>query len=275
MMCYEDAEDDKNENGDDENKLESKNPEAYERKVGPGTARNTEEPQGTRRTQSYVFTTQVMNEWAMSMIEDNSATPRDPSSVRAWMESSKYGEYEKSRNMINVPLARKKSTLEHRSNNVPCTVENVAHAQPSVSHEEDEIQNSNFEHVPSKHPWDYPEEDDRKPAAKIIKKEPEDDAQSVTQDEPKVETTVMPWEDKKDYEAIFRKYRSIGDDGEEHYDVIDMERDAQRAVRRITDHQEIVKQYQKVGAYNNFEGLSLDDRRPNARSLPIWRYVEG
>ena len=38
--------------------------------------------------------------------------------------------------------------LEHRSNNVPRTVENVARAQPSVSHEEDEIQNSNFEHVP-------------------------------------------------------------------------------------------------------------------------------
>ena len=32
-----------------------------------------------------------------------------------------------------------------------------------------------------------------------------------------------------------------------------MKRDAQRAVRRITDHQEIVKQYQKVvRAYNNF-----------------------
>ena len=32
-----------------------------------------------------------------------------------------------------------------------------------------------------------------------------------------------------------------------------MEREAQRAVRRITDHQEIVKQYQKVvRAYNNF-----------------------
>ena len=41
--------------------------------------------------------------------------------------------------MINVPLAREKSMLEHRSNNVPCTVENVAHAQPSVSHKEDEI----------------------------------------------------------------------------------------------------------------------------------------
>ena len=61
------------------------------------------------------------------------------------------------------------------------------------------------------------------------------------------------WEDKKDYEAIFRKYISIGEDGEEHYDVIDMEIEAQRAVRRITDHKEIVKQYKKVvRAYNNF-----------------------
>ena len=196
--------------------------------------------------QSYVFMTQVTNKWVMSTIEDHSATPRVPSSVRAWMESSKYGEYEKSRTMINVLLAREKSTLEHRSNNVPHTVENVAHAQPSVSHEEDEIQDSNFEHVPSMRPSEGPEEDDRKPAAKRIKKEPEDDAQSVTQDEPKVETTVKPWEDKKDYEAIFRKYISIGDDGEEWYDVIDMDRDAQRAVRRITDHQKIVKQYQKV-----------------------------
>ena len=95
--------------------------------------------------------------------------------------------------------------------------------------------------MPSKCPREDPEEDDRKPAAKRIKKEPEDDAQSVTQDEPKVETIVKTWKDKKDYEAIFRKYISIGDDGEEHYDVIGMERDAQRAVRRITDRQEIVK----------------------------------
>ena len=255
MTCYKDAEDDKNENGDGETKLESKNPEDDERKVGPGTPRNTEEPQGTPPTQSYASTTQVTNEWAMSTIEDNSATPRDPSSVRAWMESSKYGEDERSRNMINVPLAREKSMLGHRSYNVPRTVENVAHAQPSVSHEEDEIQNSNFEHVPNKRPRDEPEEDDRKTAAKRIKKEPEDDAQSVTQDEPKVGKIVKPWEDKKDYEAIFRKYIYIGNDGEEHYDVIDMERDAQRAVRRITDHQEIVKQYQKVvRAYNNFFG---------------------
>ena len=49
-----------------------------------------------------------------------------------------------------------------------------------------------------------------------------------------------------------------------------MERDAQRAVRRITDHQEIVKQYQKVvRAYNNYmrdhpwvtEGLMQDNCR--------------
>ena len=47
-----------------------------------------------------------------------------------------------------------------------------------------------------------------------------------------------------------------------------MERGAQRAVRRITDHQEIVNQYQKVvSAYNNFmrdypwmtEGLLQDN----------------
>ena len=60
--------------------------------------------------------------------------------------------------------------------------------------------------MPSKRPCDDPEEDDRKPAAKPIKKKPEDDAQSVTQDEPNLETIVKPWEDKKDYEAIFRKH---------------------------------------------------------------------
>ena len=216
MMCYEDTEDDKNGNGDGENKQESKNPEDNERKVGPGTPRNTEEPQGTPLMQLYVFTTQITNKWAMSTIEDKSATPRVPSSVRAWMESSKYGEDEKSRNMINVPLAREKSMLQHSSNNVPHRVENVVHAQQSVSHKEDKIRNSNFEDVPSKRPREDREEDDRKPAAKRIKKDPEDDAHSVTHDESKVETTVKPWEDKKDYEAIFRKYISIGDDGEEH-----------------------------------------------------------
>ena len=257
MTFYKDAEDDKNDNGDGENKIESKTHEDDEMKVGPGTPRNTEEPQGTPPTQSYVYMTQVTKEWAMSTIEDNSSTPRAPISVLAWMELSTYGEYVKSRNMINIPLAREKSTLEHRSNNVPRTVENVARAQPIVSHEEDEIQKLNLEHEPSKRARDDPEEDDRKPAAKRIKKEPEDDAQSVTQDEPKLETIVKPWEDKEVYEAIFRKhiyiYIYIGKDGEEHYDMIDMEREAQRAVRRITDHQEIVKQYQKeVRAYNHF-----------------------
>ena len=42
-----------------------------------------------------------------------------------------------------------------------------------------------FEHVPNKRPHDDHEDDDRKPAAKGIKKEPEDDARSVTQEEPK------------------------------------------------------------------------------------------
>ena len=144
MMCYEDTEDDKNGNGDDENKQELKNPEDDERKVGPGTPRNTEEPQGTPLSQSYIFTTQVMNEWAMSTIENNSKNPRVLSSVRAWMESSHHGEDVNSRNVINIPLAREISTLEHRSNNVPHTAKNVVRAQPSVSHEEDEIQNFEF-----------------------------------------------------------------------------------------------------------------------------------
>ena len=52
-----------------------------------------------------------------------------------------------------------------------------------------------------------------------------------------------PWGDKKDYQAIFRKYISIGEGSEENYDVIDIQIEAQKAVRRITDHLEIVKQY--------------------------------
>ena len=99
MMCYENSEEDKNGNGDDENKQESKNPEDDERKVDPGTARNTVELQGTPLMQSYVsniFKTGVTNEWAMSTIKDNSATPRVPSSVQSWIESSKHGEDEKS-----------------------------------------------------------------------------------------------------------------------------------------------------------------------------------
>ena len=189
---------------------------------------------------SNVFTTGIMNKWAMSTMEDNSENPRVPSLVRAWIESSKHGQDEKSRNTINMHLDREKSMIIHRSSNVSHPGENVACAQPSVSHKL------------SKHPSEDLEEDDRKRAAKRIKMEPEDEAQSWAQDEQKVETTFKLWEDKKDYEAIFRKYISIREDGEEHYDVIDMERESQRAVRKIQDHQEIVKQYQKVvRAYNN------------------------
>ena len=54
--------------------------------------------------------------------------------------------------------------IEHRSSNISHPGENVAHGKPSVSHEDDEFQN--------------PEVDDRKPAAKRIKKEPEDEDQS-------------------------------------------------------------------------------------------------
>ena len=46
-MCYESSEADKNGNGDDENKQESKNPEDDERKVDPGkpgTLKNPKEP---------------------------------------------------------------------------------------------------------------------------------------------------------------------------------------------------------------------------------------
>ena len=49
-----------------------------------------------------------------------------------------------------------------------------------------------FEYGLSKHLSEDPKEDDRKPAAKRIKKEPEDEAQSLTQDEQKVETTFKP-----------------------------------------------------------------------------------
>ena len=132
--------------------------------------------------------------------------------------------------------------IEHRSSNISHPGENVAHAQPIVSQKEDEIQNSNFEYGSIKCLHEAPEEDDRKPAAKRIKKEPEDEAQSWAQDEQKEETTPKPWEDKKDYEAIFRKFIFILEDGEDYYDEIDMERDAERTVRRITDHQQIVKQ---------------------------------
>ena len=113
----------------------------------------------------------------------------------------------------------------------------------NVSQEEEEIQHSNFEYESSKQPSEKPEEDDRKPAAKRIKKESEDGSQGWAQERLTEKPTPKPWEDKKDYQAIFRKYLCIGEDSEEHYDVIDMQIEVQRAVRRITDNQEIVKQY--------------------------------
>ena len=44
VMCYELDQDEKYEKWEEENKEESKNPEDEERKVDPGTVRNTEEP---------------------------------------------------------------------------------------------------------------------------------------------------------------------------------------------------------------------------------------
>ena len=75
----------------------------------------------------------------------------------------------------------------------------------------------------SRCPSEYHEEDDRKPEPKRIKKEPEDEAQSWSQEEMTEKPTPMPWEDKKYYQAIFSKSISIGEDGKEHYDVIDMQ----------------------------------------------------
>ena len=84
MMCCENSEEEKYENGEEENEQESKNPDDDERKVDPGTARNTEKPQGTPLTQSYVtniIMTGITSEWVMSTIQDNLATPRVTSSV--------------------------------------------------------------------------------------------------------------------------------------------------------------------------------------------------
>ena len=82
----------------------------------------------------------------MSMIEDNMETPNDLSMVLPWRESSKHVQEDKSQNMINVQLACKKSHIEHRSGNNSYLGQNVARAQPNVSQEEEEIENSNFDH---------------------------------------------------------------------------------------------------------------------------------
>ena len=71
---------------------------------------------------------------------------------------------------MNLQLAREKSTIKHRSSYVSHPGQNVVCAQPSVSHEEDEIQNSNFEYGSSWPAGEEPDENDRKPAAKRIKR---------------------------------------------------------------------------------------------------------
>ena len=85
--------------------------------------------------------------------------------------------------MINVELAHNKSKIEHRISNISHPAENVAHAQPSVSHKKEEIQIRNFEYESIKRLSEAPEVDDRKPAAKSIKKEPEHEAPSWAQKE--------------------------------------------------------------------------------------------
>ena len=203
MMCYENSEEEKYENGEEENKQESKTSDDDERKVDPGTSRNTEEPQGIPLMQLYVsnvFRTGIRSEWAMSMIEDNLATPRVTISVRAWIDSSKHGKDEKSRNMINVQLAHEKSMIEHRSSNISHPGENVARAQSSVSHEEDEIQDSNFEYGSSKRPSEAPKERMRgnQQPKELNRSQKMRLRVGLKIDEEKEETTPKPWEDKKD-----------------------------------------------------------------------------
>ena len=66
----------------------------------------------------------------------------------------------------------------------------------------------------SKRPKEDSENDDWKPATNRIEKEPEDEAQSWAQEDQIEKPTPKPWEDKNDSEAIFRKYLSLQDDGE-------------------------------------------------------------
>ena len=54
MMCCENGEEEIFENREEENKLQSKNPDDEERNVDPGTAWNTEGPQGTPLMQLYI-----------------------------------------------------------------------------------------------------------------------------------------------------------------------------------------------------------------------------
>ena len=94
--------------------------------------------------------------------------------------------------MINVQLAHENSMIEHRSSNILHPGETFACAQPSVTHEEEENQNSNFEYESSKYPCEDPEGEGMKPANKSNKKEPEDDGQSWAQEEQIEEPTPKP-----------------------------------------------------------------------------------
>ena len=90
MTCYENSKEEIYENGVKKTSKNQRILKMMKEKADPGTARKTEEPQRIPLTQSYiskVFMTGLMNEWVMSMIEDNLETLRVPSSVLAWIES--------------------------------------------------------------------------------------------------------------------------------------------------------------------------------------------
>ena len=84
--------------------------------------------------------------------------------------------------------------------------------------------------------------------------------------------TPQPWETRKTTK-LHSESTSFGEDSEEHYDVIDMQIEAQKAVRTITDHQEIVKQYQKVVRY--FESESNTRNESEAFQLHNQCWVVG
>ena len=187
--------------------------------------------------------------------------------LKAWARREKFECYQS-------PFCLREALFEHRRSNNSHAGENVAHAQPSVAKKEDEIQiqilNRSHVNAQLKILMRMIENQEQK----WIKQEPEDEPQSWAQEEQKEAPPTKPWADKKDYQAIFRKYSSIGEDGEENYDVMDIQIEAQKAVRRITDHLEIVKQYQKVvRALIILNRISLrEQRRPTARKLSVRRY---
>ena len=143
--------------------------------------------------------------------------------------------------------------IEHRSSNISHPGENVAHAQPSVSHEEDEI---HFQILNMGRACIYVKSLKRMTGnqqPKELNKSQKMRLRVGLKMSRKRKPHISPWKTRKTTKLYSGKFRSIGEDGEEHYDVIDMEREAQRAVRGITDHQEIVNQYQNVvRSYSNF-----------------------